>query len=78
MESAIELESGRSLGEITLPGAPEAAVATTDGTRLYVALGDVGSVAVIDVRQRRLLKVIDGVARRPWGVQMAGAVNYCR
>ena len=76
--TAIELERGRSLGEITLPGAPEAAVTTADGTRLYVALGDVGSVAVIDVPQRRLLKVIDGVARRPWGVQMAGAVNYCR
>ena len=76
--TAIELEHGQALGEITLPGAPEAGVTTADGTRLYVALGDVGGVAVIDVRERRLLKVIDGVARRPWGVQMAGALNYCR
>jgi DNA-binding beta-propeller fold protein YncE len=76
--TAIDLERGRLLGEIGLPGAPEAGVTTADGTRLYVALGDVGGVAVIDVRERRLLKVIDGVARRPWGVQMAGALNYCR
>ena len=63
--TVIELEQGRSLGEIILPGAPEAAVDDRRRHRLYVALGDVGGVAVIDVRERRLLKVIDGVAVDP-------------
>ena len=76
--TAIGVADGAVLAEIDLPGAPEAAVAAADGSRLYVALGDVGAVAVIDARTRRLLKVIDGVARRPWSVQMAGASNYCR
>jgi DNA-binding beta-propeller fold protein YncE len=76
--TAIDVETGRTLGEIALPGVPEAGVATRDGQRLYVALGDTGGVAVLDMRARRLAKVIGGVARRPWGVQMAGAFNYCR
>jgi DNA-binding beta-propeller fold protein YncE len=76
--TVVDLVGGTVTGTVDLPGAPEAAVTTADGSRLYVALGDVGGVAVVDVRERRLLAVIDGVARRPWGVQMAGALNYCR
>ena len=76
--TVIDLAGGAVLAEIDLPGAPEAAVAAADGGRVYVALADLGAVAVIDARERRLVKVIDGVARRPWGVQMAGASNYCR
>jgi DNA-binding beta-propeller fold protein YncE len=76
--TAIDLATGTVLAEIALPGAPEAGLTTDAGSRLYVALGDVGGVAVIDTRSRRLTHVIDGVARRPWSVQVAGALNYCR
>ncbi len=76
--TAIDLDSGAVLAELALPGEPEAGVADAAGTRLYVALGDVGAVAVIDMRTRRLVKLLDGVVRRPWSVQMAGALNYCR
>lgn len=76
--TVIDLDRAERLAEIALPGTPEAAVASDDGARLYVALGDAGSVAVIDVRERRLASVIDDVVRRPWSVQIAGALNYCR
>ena len=39
---------------------------------------DAGAVAVIDVRERRLSSVIGDVVRRPWSVQIAGSLNYCR
>jgi YVTN family beta-propeller protein len=73
----VDLEQGRHAGEIALPGAPETGVTTPDGTRLYVAMSDVDAVAVIDTRERRLLKVIEGVGRGPWGAHMMGAANYC-
>ena len=74
----IDLEQGARLGEIDLPGTPEAAVVNEEGSRLYVALGDEGSVGVIDVRGRRLAEVIADVVRRPWSVQISGGLNYCR
>ena len=74
----IDLEQGARLGEIALPGTPEAAVVNEEGSRLYVALGDEGSVGVIDVRGRRLVEVIADVVRRPWSVQISGGLNYCR
>ncbi len=74
----IDLEQGARLGEIDLPGTPEAAVVDEEGSRLYVALGDEGSVGVIDVRGRRLAQVIADVVRRPWSVQISGGLNYCR
>jgi hypothetical protein len=34
-------------------------------------------VAVIDLRERRLVKVIEDVGEEPWGAHMVGALNYC-
>lgn len=74
----IDLDRGERLGEITLPGTPEAAVVSDDGSRVFVALSDEGAVGVIDVRERRLSSLIGDVVRRPWSVQIAGSLNYCR
>lgn len=74
----IDLDRGERLGDIELPGTPEAAVASDDGSRVLVALGDQGAVAVIDIRERRLSSLIGDVVRRPWSVQIAGSLNYCR
>ena len=74
----IGLDRGERLGDIQLPGTPEAAVVSEDGSRLFVALSDEGAVAVIDVRERRLSSLIGDVVRRPWSVQIAGSLNYCR
>jgi len=73
----LDLETLQPAGEIALPGTPETGVVTPDGTKLYVALSEADQVAVIDVRARKLIKMIDGVGEEPWGTSMVGAVNYC-
>jgi YVTN family beta-propeller protein len=72
-----DLESMAKVGEIALPGTPETGVTTPDGTKLYVALSGTGQVAVIDMRSRALVKMIDDVGDEPWGTTMLGALNYC-
>jgi YVTN family beta-propeller protein len=73
----LDLERMEPAGELALPGTPETGVVTPDGTRLYVALSSTDRVAVIDVRERRLVKVIEDVGEEPWGAHMVGALNYC-
>ena len=73
----IDLDQGRRVGEIALPGRPEAGVTVPDGSKVYVALGDKDAVAVIDTRARRLTTVIEGMAGHPWGAFMVGTINYC-
>ena len=63
----IDLDQAARVGEIPLPGRPEAGVTTPDGAKLYVALGDKDSVAVIDTHKRRLAKMIEGAGDSPWG-----------
>ena len=73
----LDLETMTHAGEIALPGTPETGVTTPDGRKLYVALSEAGKVAVIDIRARKLIKLIDGVGEEPWGATMVGALNYC-
>jgi YVTN family beta-propeller protein len=73
----IDLTTMQSAGEIALPGTPETAVTTPDGTKVYVALSESNQVAVIDAATRQVIKLIDGVGEEPWGVTMVGAINYC-
>jgi YVTN family beta-propeller protein len=73
----IDLTTMQPAGEIALPGTPETAVTTPDGTKVYVALSESNQVAVIDAATRRVIKLIDGVGEEPWGVTMVGAINYC-
>jgi len=32
---------------------------------------------VIDTRARKVIKMIDGVGKEPWGATMVGAIGYC-
>ena len=73
----IDLETMQTAGEIALPGTPETGVVTPDGTKLYVALSDANTVAVIDVKAKAVTATIEGVGEEPWGAHIAGAVNYC-
>ena len=73
----LDLETMERVGEIALPSAPETGVTTPDGTKLYVALSGSDRVAVIDVRARKLIKMIEDVGDGPWGAHMVGALNYC-
>ena len=73
----LDLQEMKPAGEIALPGTPETGVTTPDGRKLYVALSEADQVAVIDVRERKLIKMIDGVGEEPWGATMVGAIGYC-
>jgi YVTN family beta-propeller protein len=39
-----------------------------DGKWLYVSCGRGESVAVIDVAARKMVRILDGVGARPWGI----------
>lgn len=73
----VDLTTRQTVGEIALPGTPETGVTSPDGGKIYVALSESGQVAVIDVRQRKLLNTIGGVGKGAWGVSMAGTAGYC-
>jgi YVTN family beta-propeller protein len=42
-----------------------------DGRQVFISLGRAGSVAVIDVASRKLVRTIEGVGARPWGVAVS-------
>lgn len=74
----LDLVNMQNAGVIKVPGGmPETGVTTPDGTKLYVALSGTNEVAVIDTRNRKLIKRIAGVGEDPWGAHMVGALNYC-
>ncbi len=73
----LDLMKFSKLGDIGLPGAAHAGVATSTGQKLYIALADAARVAVIDAHALQLLATIEGVGRQPWGVAMARSNNYC-
>lgn len=73
----LDLQKMERVGEIDLPGVPETGVVTPDGTMLYVALSGADEVAVVDVRERKVVDRIAGVGSEPWGAHMVGALNYC-
>jgi YVTN family beta-propeller protein len=72
----LDLMRWKVVGDIALPGEPDAGVVTPDGRKLYVALNS-GKVAVIDTRERRLTAVIDGLSEGLWGITMGHSNNYC-
>jgi YVTN family beta-propeller protein len=73
----LDLDERRAAGEVTLPSRPETGIIADEGRKLYVALSGSDQVAVIDMRRWMLTKLIDGVGREPWAVNMVGALSYC-
>lgn len=67
--SVIDAESNRIVHTIALPGRPETAVVDGKG-RLYIALEDKNSIAVIDTESMRVLQQYDvsGVCDEPAGL----------
>ncbi len=74
---ALDLQHFRRVKALDLPGTPETGVSAEAGTKLYVALSSSDQVAVIDLRNRRLLHLIDDVGEQPWAVNRAGGLSYC-
>jgi len=46
-------------------------VLSADGRQLFVSLGRAKAIAVIDVAGRKLLRTIDDVGARPWGIGLS-------
>jgi YVTN family beta-propeller protein len=74
--SVVDGRTAQPITDIKLPeiaGAPTAPrpmgiVFSADEQRAYVSLGRATAVAVIDVANRRIDKIISGVGERPWGI----------
>jgi YVTN family beta-propeller protein len=47
------------------------AVASADGKTVYVTTGRGGSVLYVDTAQNRVVKTIDHVGVRPWGIGLS-------
>jgi YVTN family beta-propeller protein len=47
------------------------ATISPDGSLVFVSLGRAQSIAVIDVKARKLVRTIDNVGGRPWGIAIA-------
>jgi hypothetical protein len=43
-----------------------------------VAAADLATLAVIDMAERKLVKMIAGVGEQPWDVSSVAALSYCR
>jgi DNA-binding beta-propeller fold protein YncE len=75
--AVLDLAADRPAGTIALPGRPATGSTAEAGTKLYVALPERDQVAVVDLAQRRLAGLIDGIGAEPWAVQTAGGLDYC-
>ena len=73
----LDLMKFRKVGDIELPGSAGAGVVNSTGQKLYASLVDANRVAVIDTQTQKVLTLIDGVGRQPWGTTMARSNNYC-
>ncbi len=73
----LDLIDGGSHGEIPLPGRPETAITADVGRKVYLALKDRDSLAVIDLAEGRITKIIEGMPAAPWAVLSTGGLSYC-
>jgi YVTN family beta-propeller protein len=53
------------------PPRPMGGTLSPDGQQLYVSLGRARSVAIIDVAERRVIRMIEDVGTRPWGIAIS-------
>ncbi|HVQ42425.1 MAG TPA: beta-propeller fold lactonase family protein [Vicinamibacterales bacterium] len=54
-----------------VPPRPMGATISPDGSLVFVSLGRAQSIAVIDVKGRKLVRTIDNVGGRPWGITVS-------
>ena len=73
----IDLDKRQMALPIALPGTPEAAVSSPDGSEVIVALSEPGGIAVVDAREKRVAKVIGGVLADPFRIATVGSRNIC-
>jgi DNA-binding beta-propeller fold protein YncE len=72
----VDLDRWATAGEIELPGAPGPGDVTSDGDKLYVPVPSANEVAVIDLRNRRLVGAIS-VDANPTGAVVTRSFDVC-
>lgn len=73
----IDLNEMKVAGEIELGGKPGPAIVEAGGLKMYVPLTDTNELAVIDVREKALVKKIRNITDAPHAVATALVNNYC-
>jgi hypothetical protein len=73
---ALDLDRLAPAGEIALPGVPGPGAVTADGAKLYVPIAGADAIAVIDMRNRRLLKTI-AVDAAPSAAVVSRSFDVC-
>ena len=53
------------------PPRPMGGVLSPDGQQVFISLGRAGAIAVIDVATRKVVRTIEGVGARPWGIALS-------
>lgn len=75
--AVIDLPKLETVKFLDLPGGPGLGITDADGKKLYIPLHDSGGLAVIDIYNQKVSKIIENVIDSPWGVAMAATNNYC-
>jgi len=73
----IDMETLTVAGEVALQGIPGEAIADADGKKIYVPLGGVGELALIDIYGKKIGHTIAGMPAAPGAPTMAATNNYC-
>jgi YVTN family beta-propeller protein len=72
----VDTTSRSVVGRIELPRIgdatprPAGIVIAPDGVHAYVATGRAGAIVVVDLDARRVVRTIEGVGARPWGIAL--------
>ncbi len=74
---AVDLEAPAMLPPLPLPGTPEDAMALPGGEGLVVALSEPGGIAIVDARERRVVKLLADVLPDPFRIAAVGSRNVC-
>jgi YVTN family beta-propeller protein len=51
-----------------MPPRPMGTVLSPDGSTVYVSFGRARSIGIVDIKSRKLTRVIEDVGGRPWGI----------
>ncbi len=72
-----DLRDRHLLADLRLPGTPEFGAPSPDGMKYYIALPDLGKIAVVEFTRRPTVRLIDNVGVGAWAVVSAMGDSYC-
>lgn len=75
--AVFDLNYRRRLRDIPLPGNPTATATGPSGEKVYVAIGDLGTVATINVHRLRVANTLENIGFTPDIIANSGRLSYC-